>query len=171
MPLHLIKLCVGVSEIDQLTAWGRRERGKGSPPIVHTRMTPKRVGELLEGGSLYWVIKGVVQARQRIVSIDTLDGDSQRSRCEITLDDAVTPREYNYRRAPDIDRPRPITGEEHAISVFFRVGDDVFHTYSAFARGTEGLTDAFSLLDLTPYGRQQDFEDSPAGFPQKPTYG
>lgn len=87
--LHLIKLCVGVSEIDQLTAWGRRERGKGSPPIVHTRMTPKRVGELLEGGSLYWVIKGVVQARQRIVSIDTMDGDSQRSRCEITLGDEV----------------------------------------------------------------------------------
>lgn len=88
-----------------------------------------------------------------------------------TLDDAISPREYNYRRAPDIDQPRPVTGEEHAISVFFRVGDDVFHTYSAFARGTEGLTDAFSLLDLTPYGRQQDFEDSPVGFPQKPTYG
>ena len=47
----------------------------------------------------------------------------------------------------------------------------VFHTYSAYARGTESLTDAYRLLDTTPYGRQQDFEDSPAGWPQKPTYG
>ena len=50
--------------------------------------------------------------------------------------------------------------------VFFRLGDDVFHTYSAYARGTEAFADARSLLDLTPYGRQEDFEDSPAGWPQ-----
>ena len=47
----------------------------------------------------------------------------------------------------------------------------MFHTYSVYARGTEALTDANSLLDTTPYGRQQDFEDSPAGWPQTPTYG
>ena len=52
-------------------------------------------------------------------------------------------------------------GEEHGLSVFFRLDDDVFHTYSAYARGTESLTDAYRLLDTTPYGRQQDFEDSP----------
>jgi hypothetical protein len=62
-------------------------------------------------------------------------------------------------------------GEEHGLSVFFRIEDDVFHTYSAYARGTESLTDAYRLLDMTPYGRQQDFEDSPPGWPQKPTYG
>jgi predicted dithiol-disulfide oxidoreductase (DUF899 family) len=62
-------------------------------------------------------------------------------------------------------------GEEHGLSVFFRIDDDVFHTYSAFARGTESLTDAYRLLDMTPYGRQQDFEDSPSDWPQKPTYG
>jgi predicted dithiol-disulfide oxidoreductase (DUF899 family) len=54
--------------------------------------------------------------------------------------------------------------------VFFRLDDDVFHTYSAFARALESLKDAYRLLDTTPYGRQQDFEDSPAGWPQKPTY-
>jgi predicted dithiol-disulfide oxidoreductase (DUF899 family) len=59
----------------------------------------------------------------------------------------------------------------HGISVFFRLDDAVFHTYSAYARGTEGLTDAYSLLDLTPYGRQEDWEDSPPGWPQRPTYG
>ena len=55
--------------------------------------------------------------------------------------------------------------------MFFRVGEDVFHTYSAYARGVECLTDAYSLLDVTPYGRQEDWEDSPSGWPQKPTYG
>jgi predicted dithiol-disulfide oxidoreductase (DUF899 family) len=62
-------------------------------------------------------------------------------------------------------------GEEHGLSVFFRLDDDVFHTYSVYARGTESLTDAYRLLDTTPYGRQQDFEDSPPGWPQHPTYG
>ena len=49
MSLHLVKLCVGVDRLEQLTAWGRKERWRGSPPIVHTRQTPKRADELLEG--------------------------------------------------------------------------------------------------------------------------
>ncbi|MES2461269.1 MAG: DUF899 domain-containing protein [Armatimonadota bacterium] len=84
---------------------------------------------------------------------------------EVTLDKSVTPPVYNFRPEPDV------SGEEHGMSVFFRDGDTVFHTYSAYARGTESLTDAYRLLDLTPYGRQEDFEDSPPGWPQKPTYG
>ena len=62
-------------------------------------------------------------------------------------------------------------GEAQGLSVFFRVGDDVFHTYSTYNRGVEVLTDAYPLLDVTPYGRQEDWEDSPPGWPQKPTYG
>lgn len=87
--LHLIKLCVGVDRVEQLTAWGREERGKGRTPVVHTRSTPKRAAELLDGGSLYWVIKGVVQCRQRILDIRTLDEGSQRTRCEIGLAEEV----------------------------------------------------------------------------------
>lgn len=82
----------------------------------------------------------------------------------VTLDPAVRPTEYNYRPVPD-------TGEAHGLSVFFRMGDEVFHTYSTYGRGVESLTDSYSLLDVTPYGRQEDWEDSPAGWPQKPTYG
>jgi predicted dithiol-disulfide oxidoreductase (DUF899 family) len=91
----------------------------------------------------------------------------------VTLDENVTPIEYNYRdKAAMAARNGPnLEGEEHGLSVFFRLDDDVFHTYSAYARGTEGLTDAYGLLDTTPYGRQEDFEDSPPGWPQKPTYG
>jgi predicted dithiol-disulfide oxidoreductase (DUF899 family) len=63
------------------------------------------------------------------------------------------------------------TGETHGLSVFFRIDDDVFHTYSTYNRGTESLTDAYRLLDMTPYGRQEDWEDSPSGWPQRPTYG
>jgi predicted dithiol-disulfide oxidoreductase (DUF899 family) len=66
---------------------------------------------------------------------------------------------------------RGIFSREHGLSVFFRLDDDIFHTYSAYACGTESVTDAYRLLDTTPYGRQQDFEESPAGWPQKPTYG
>lgn len=88
MPLHIIKLCVGIDRVEQLTEWGRAERGRGGAPIVHTRMTPKRAAECLDGGSLYWVIKGVVQCRQQILSIDTLE-DGARTRCEITLGDEV----------------------------------------------------------------------------------
>jgi predicted dithiol-disulfide oxidoreductase (DUF899 family) len=62
-------------------------------------------------------------------------------------------------------------GKAHGLSVFFQMDDDVFHTYLAYARGVEALADANRLLDTTPYGRQQDFEDSPTGWPQKPTYG
>ena len=92
----------------------------------------------------------------------------------VTLDERVAPVEYNYRTKAEMlahHVPNQAEGEEHGISVFFRCGDDVFHTYSAYARGTEGLTDAYSLLDLTPYGRQEDWEESPLGWPQKPTYG
>ena len=87
----------------------------------------------------------------------------------VTLDENVTPVEYNYRSSAEM--AKPISGEEHGLSVFFREGDRVFHTYSTYARGTEDLTDTYNLLDVTPYGRQEDWEDSPPGWPQKPTYG
>ena len=52
-------------------------------------------------------------------------------------------------------------GETHGLSVFFRIDDDIFHTYSTYNRGTESLTDSYRLLDMTPYGRQEDWEDFP----------
>jgi predicted dithiol-disulfide oxidoreductase (DUF899 family) len=92
----------------------------------------------------------------------------------VTLDEKVAPVEYNYRTKAEMKAanvPNASEGEEHGLSVFFRLGDDVFHTYSTYGRGTESLVDAYRLLDVTPYGRQQEFEDSPAGWPQGPTYG
>nr|CAA9239052.1 FIG172199: hypothetical thioredoxin family protein [uncultured Armatimonadetes bacterium] len=92
----------------------------------------------------------------------------------VTLDEAVAPVEYNYRDRAELaarNGGEVPEGEGHGLSVFFRDGGDVFHTYSVYARGVEGITDAYSLLDTTPYGRQEDWEDSPPGWPQKPTYG
>jgi predicted dithiol-disulfide oxidoreductase (DUF899 family) len=57
------------------------------------------------------------------------------------------------------------------LSVFLRDGQDVYRTYGTTARGVDRLLFANNILDLMPYGRQEDWEDSPAGWPQHPTYG
>lgn len=94
MALHLIKLCVGVSDVE----WLERRAADGRPLIVHTRMTPKRAAEIEDGGSLYWVIKGVVLCRQPVLDIATV-GEGRASRCEITLAPQVV------RTAPLARRP------------------------------------------------------------------
>ncbi len=92
-----------------------------------------------------------------------------------TFDPKVAPVEYNYRSKAETEarkgHPVKMEGEEHGLSVFFQLDDGLFHTYSSYARGTESLTDAYRLLDMTPYGRQQKFEDSPPGWPQHSTCG
>jgi predicted dithiol-disulfide oxidoreductase (DUF899 family) len=62
-------------------------------------------------------------------------------------------------------------GSLFQLSVFLRDGDDVYRTYATTARGVDRLLFANNILDLTPYGRQEDWKDSPAGWPQHPTYG
>ena len=57
------------------------------------------------------------------------------------------------------------------LSVFLRDGDQVYRTYATTNRGLDRLLFANNILDLTPYGRQEDWEDSPPGWPQHPTYG
>jgi predicted dithiol-disulfide oxidoreductase (DUF899 family) len=57
------------------------------------------------------------------------------------------------------------------LSVFLRDGTDVYRTYSTTSRGVDRLMFVHNILDLAPYGRQQDWEDSPPGWPQHPTYG
>jgi predicted dithiol-disulfide oxidoreductase (DUF899 family) len=74
---------------------------------------------------------------------------------------------FNY----DFAMSTPDGGEGQGMSVFFQLDGQVYHTYTTQQRGVEGLTSFDAFLDITPYGRQQDFEDSPAGWPQHPTYG
>jgi hypothetical protein len=88
MPLHLIKLCVGIDSVEALEAWGREVAHREPDWRMRTRQTPKRATELMEGGSLYRVIKGVVLCRQRILAVETV-GEGDAARCEVVLDPAV----------------------------------------------------------------------------------
>jgi predicted dithiol-disulfide oxidoreductase (DUF899 family) len=64
-----------------------------------------------------------------------------------------------------------VDGEEiHSVSVLLRDGERVFHTWQTFSRGEEPFMVVFDLLDITPYGRQETWEDSPEGWPQQPPY-
>ncbi len=62
-------------------------------------------------------------------------------------------------------------GERHGLSVFLRDGADVYRTYFTSARGMEPLGSTWMFLDITPFGRQETWEDSPPGWPQTPPYG
>ncbi|MDB5432815.1 MAG: hypothetical protein JWP35_3931 [Caulobacter sp.] len=86
MALHLIKLCVGIDSADELRAWRATRAAQGHKSIVPTRQTPKRFAELVQGGSLYWVIKGQVLLRQTILRVDTLDHGQQPCRIELDPD-------------------------------------------------------------------------------------
>ena len=80
MTLHLIKLSVGTVSVEDLRRWqGRRLKLSGR--VFHqTRMMPRRADELLRGGSIYWVIKGLVQTRQRLNAIEPqIDGEGRRT--------------------------------------------------------------------------------------------
>jgi predicted dithiol-disulfide oxidoreductase (DUF899 family) len=88
----------------------------------------------------------------------------------VTLDPKRTPIEYNYKSLDELHAAGfgddALRGDWPGASVFLRRGDDVFHTYSAFARGLDHSAPGYPFLDLTPYGRQETWEDSPAGWPQ-----
>jgi hypothetical protein len=96
--LHLVKLCVGAATPEDLAAWRASRRAAGHRPIVHTRQTPKRADDVLDGGSLYWVFKGVILIRQPVLAIETIGEGAQR-RCEILLDEAMIPTAPHPRRA------------------------------------------------------------------------
>ena len=84
-PLNLMKLCVGAEGPEDLLSWQQQRHGDG--PAIHvTRMWPKREAELLDGGSLYWVFKGVMLARQRLLRLDERIGDDGIRRCALVLD-------------------------------------------------------------------------------------
>ncbi|WP_074966306.1 DUF1489 family protein [Paracoccus aminovorans] len=83
--LHLMKLCVGCDDPTELATW-QQHRFQGSPARHVTRMWPKRQTELLDGGSIYWVFKGVMQARQRILHLDEVEGEDGIRRCALILD-------------------------------------------------------------------------------------
>src|ERR1700689_923418 len=95
MTLHLIKLAVGCDSVKDLKSWGAERmqtaKKKGLPQHhVHaTRMVPKRVDELLDGGSLYWVIRGEIAAREKIIAIEPFRDRDGIGRCRLGVQPKV----------------------------------------------------------------------------------
>jgi hypothetical protein len=88
MALHMIKLCVGAATIEDLVEWRQAHSRPGEPWILRTRQTPKRAAEMVDGGSVYRVFKGVILCRQRILAVNTV-GEGAAARCEVALDEAI----------------------------------------------------------------------------------
>lgn len=98
--VHLLKLCVGAESVDDLLDWHRTHPSpfpNGERRHV-TRMWPKREAEVLNGGSLYWVIKGVILCRQRILRLDEVDRGDGIRRCGVVMDPQVIRTEAAARR-------------------------------------------------------------------------
>jgi predicted dithiol-disulfide oxidoreductase (DUF899 family) len=93
----------------------------------------------------------------------------------VTLEAQRGPIEYNYMSESELHAhgfgDDVLKGDWTGASVFLRDGDRVYHTYSAYARGLDQQAPGYNFLDLTPFGRQEAWEDSPEGWPQQPTYG
>jgi hypothetical protein len=105
MTVHLIKLCVGVDTVKELADWQaermKRLEGAGkTPELCHrTLQTPRRRDEVLEGGSLYWVIKGLVLVRQRVLDLRADAKDDGTACCGIVLDAELVATRRHPRRA------------------------------------------------------------------------
>ncbi|WP_432449107.1 DUF1489 family protein [Aliiroseovarius marinus] len=99
--INLVKLCVGAEKVEDLTAWQAMRMGaSGQPNPRHvTRMWPKREAELVDGGSLYWVFKGLILARQQVLRLEEVIGDDGIRRCALVLSPDVIRTESQPRRA------------------------------------------------------------------------
>ncbi len=98
--IHLIKLSVATESVDDLIAWQKTAGARGADGLPRhvTRMWPKRARELLDGGSIYWVIKGQIQCRQRILRLDKMTGSDGIARCAIVLEPTVIRTQTALRR-------------------------------------------------------------------------
>ncbi len=129
MTIHILKLCVGADSVEDLAEWqiGQIKRAKKDKrphiaPVCGTRMWPKRVEDVLAGGSLYWVIKGNVQCRQRLLEIRPFTDGEGIGRCHLMLDPAVVATQWQPRRAfqgwrylkPE-DAPRDLGADRSAL--------------------------------------------------------
>ena len=124
MTVHLQKLSVGSESIQTLADWqaqvvaDRRRRGLSAHHIHITRMFPKRREEILDGGSIYWVIKGNIICRNKIVGLEETSKDGRRA-CAIMMDPVLVPvlpqprrafQGWRYLQAGDV--PTDLTGAE-----------------------------------------------------------
>lgn len=123
MALHLIKLSVGSEELADLEAFQARRRRELGRLIHFTRMMPRRRDELLEGGSIYWVIRGSVRARQRILDIEAVSDSNGRPMTALILDPELVrtqPRGHRpfqgWRYLPEERAPADLGAEAEGLA-------------------------------------------------------
>lgn len=89
--VNLLKLSAGTESVETLARWQGSDRAKGPDGLPRhvTRMWPKREAEIVAGGSIYWVIKGLIQCRQTIVRLDEVTREDGIRRCAIVLDPEI----------------------------------------------------------------------------------
>lgn len=129
MALHMIKLCVGVEDVDDLKQWQDRRAveqaalGLPANPFHDTRMAPKRADEMLAGGSIYWVIKHRILVRQRLIGFEQVADADGKKMCRIHLDPRLVRVQTRRKRpfqgwrylAPG-DAPPDVDGSSPALS-------------------------------------------------------
>jgi hypothetical protein len=123
MPLNIIKLCVGVSEIEEMESWIKLSKGSGETLDHITRMFPRRKDEILPDGSLYWVIRGLILCRQPIEDLQAVTGGDGIERCRIVFKPKLirvrpTPRRafQGWRYLTDEDAPADLKKGETAAA-------------------------------------------------------
>ncbi|HRD77723.1 MAG TPA: DUF1489 domain-containing protein [Hyphomicrobiaceae bacterium] len=129
MTVHLVKLAVGCDGLDDLAAWqterlAEQKRRGEAPRLFHrTFQTPKRRDDLLDGGSLYWVIKGIIQCRQRVIGLEEGAKDDGSPCCLVMLDPKLVavrpvPRRafQGWRYMDAADAPKDIGRNETSIA-------------------------------------------------------
>jgi hypothetical protein len=95
--VHLLKLCVGVDTLEELAQWQKtrvadlKKKGKTIELVHVTRQTPKRAADLLDGGSLYWVIKGQIAARQKLIDLRAVRRKDGIPRCGLVYEPNLIP--------------------------------------------------------------------------------
>ena len=122
MPLHLLKLAVGIEDVDQLRhirALRAAERGGN---WVYTRNHPRRAAEVIAGGSIYWVIRGHIRVRQRVTGFRSERDDNGRRYCLIDVDERLVPtllrawRPFQgWRYLSTADAPADRSGDEEPL--------------------------------------------------------
>lgn len=118
MTLNLVKMAVGIDDVDHLARVQQRRRVEAARAgredrLWHvTRNTPRRASELLDGGSIYWVVRGRIRVRQRLLAIETDIDDEGRNFCRLVLDPVLIETEPRPHRAfqgwrylPDAESP------------------------------------------------------------------
>src|ERR1700757_846442 len=99
MPLHLLKLAVGIDDLDQLRRIRATRAAERGGNWVYTRNHPRRAAEVLAGGSIYWIIRGHIRVRQRVCGFRSNRDDNGRRYCLMEVDNELVPTLPRSRRA------------------------------------------------------------------------